>query len=95
MTDNLKALIEKISTDEELKKKVDALKELKDENEIIAATIKIAGEYGIEITEDDFVPKDVEVDDNELNSVAGGHYYCSVTSYLVIIGEYCPKFGNV
>jgi predicted ribosomally synthesized peptide with nif11-like leader len=93
MTDNLKALIEKVSTDEELKKKVDALKELKDEKEIIAATIKIAGEYGIVITEDDFVPKDGEVDDNELNSVAGGSY-CHKISYLNLIGYFCPQFGT-
>ncbi len=72
MTDNLKAFIEKVSTDEELKKKVDTLKEIKDEKEIIAATIKIAGEYGITVTEDDLSPKDEEVSDDELEAVAGG-----------------------
>jgi predicted ribosomally synthesized peptide with nif11-like leader len=72
MTKNLKALIEKVSADEELKKKAEALNDIKDEEEAKAAVIKLAAEAGITITEADFAPEEGEINDDELEAVAGG-----------------------
>jgi predicted ribosomally synthesized peptide with nif11-like leader len=74
MTDNLKALIEKVSADEELKKKAEALNEIKDEEEAKAAVIKFAAEAGVTLTEADLVPENDEVSEDELDAVAGGRF---------------------
>jgi predicted ribosomally synthesized peptide with nif11-like leader len=86
MTENLKALIEKVSADEELKKKAEALNEIKDENEVKAAVIKLAEEAGVTLTEADLVPENDEVSEDELDAVAGGRSYgchCVITGIAV------------
>jgi predicted ribosomally synthesized peptide with nif11-like leader len=70
MTENIKAFLEKISADEELRKKAEALNELKDKDEAIAATIKLASDVDITLTEADFASQESEVSDDELDAVA-------------------------
>lgn len=67
MTENLKKFLEAVSKNEELATKVnDMTKE-----DLLA----LSKELGIELTEDDFVQK-IELDDDELDAVAGGWKKC-------------------
>lgn len=66
MTDNVKKLLEIISTNEELKAKFSSI----GKDEIIA----LAREQGIELTEADFESSNGEVSDDELSAVAGGKW---------------------
>ncbi len=66
MTNKMKAFLEAVSKDKEIKEK---LKVTNDKDEIIA----IAKEFGLELTEADLIPQeDGELSENELNAVAGG-----------------------
>ena len=63
MTDNLKKLLELVSQNEELQKKLQGL----NKDEFIAA----AKDLGIELTEAD-LEQNAEISDDELDAVAGG-----------------------
>ena len=63
MTDNLKKLLELVSQNEELQKKLQGL----NKDEFIAA----AKDLGIELTEAD-LSENAEISDDELDAVAGG-----------------------
>ena len=70
MTENIKKLLEKISQDEALQEKA---KQMDSKEKLIA----FARELGFELTEDDFKEeteqvKSGEIDDDELEAVAGG-----------------------
>ncbi len=81
MTENMKAFLDAISNNEELKEKVDEINK-KEEEELkghIAEYISLAKEVGITLTEEDFQPeKDAEMNDEELEAVTGGSLICGV-----------------
>ena len=74
MSENLKKFLDLIANDKELEAKALACKEKGKE-----ALLALAKEYGIELTEADFENKPVsgELDDDELDAVAGGLAYCN------------------
>lgn len=65
MTENLKKFLEKVSEDAELAAKVGAEKDP-------AALIALAKKMGFELTEEDFKQPVQELEDDELDNVAGG-----------------------
>lgn len=73
MSENLKKFLELISGDEELKQKVLACNEM-EPADALCASIALAKEVGIELTEADFAQKeaDGELNDDELGAVTGG-----------------------
>ncbi len=75
MTENMKAFLDAISNNEDLKEKVDEINE-KEEEELkghIAEYISLAKETGITLTEEDFRQDNrTELSDDELQAVAGG-----------------------
>ncbi len=69
MTDNLKKFQEEVKTNEELQKKLEAMKDDITIDKLIAA----AGEYGITLELDDFAPsEDGELSPEDLEAVTGG-----------------------
>lgn len=76
MTNQLKEFLKKINNDEALMKKFATLQDEKDRKVVIQKTIEIAREAGIELAEADFEPPE-EMDDEELNAVAGGFKKCT------------------
>lgn len=73
MSENMKKFLELISRDEELKQKVLACNDM-EKGEAIRASIALAKEVGIELTEADFAKEeaDGEISDDELDAVTGG-----------------------
>ncbi|MGN0154815.1 MAG: Nif11-like leader peptide family RiPP precursor [Lachnospiraceae bacterium] len=73
MSENLKKFLEQVSKDETLKQKVLDCNEMEKED-AIRASIALAKEVGIELTEADFAEKeaDNELSDDEMDAVAGG-----------------------
>lgn len=65
MNENLKLFLEKVSQDEELSKKVSSEADPQ-------ALVAIAKEMGIALTADDFKKPVEELDDDDLDAVAGG-----------------------
>lgn len=86
MSENLKKFLDLIENDKELEAKAIACNEAGPDG-AIAATIALAKEYGIELTEADFEAKaetaSGELDDDELDAVAGGRGSCA-----------CPALGH-
>ena len=80
MTNQLKEFLKKVNSDESLEKKFAALKDESDREVVIQKTIKIAAEAGMTLTEVDFEPPEEEMDDDELEAVAGGwkKCYCAI-----------------
>lgn len=81
MTDRLKEFLKKASVNEEIQKKLDALKEETDQEKVIETSIQIAEEAGIALTEEDFQEAGKPVDDKEMEDVTGGVHtrcYCFV-----------------
>jgi len=92
MSENVKKAMEFISNNEDLKKRLDALREeYSSLEEINLAIIEIMKEYGFELTMEELMPKTEvsadmsEISDDELEAVAGGKiafnnstkaYYC-------------------
>ena len=71
MTENMKKFLETVSKSEELTAKINGM----DKEAIIAA----AKALGIELTDTDFAQPGRELDDDELDTVAGGaDCYCAV-----------------
>ena len=77
MSDNLKKFLELVSKDENLKQKMQSFNEM-EPKKAIQASIALAKELGIELSEADFVNKkaDGELSDDELDAVAGGDCGC-------------------
>ena len=73
MSENLKKFLELVSKDETLKKKVLDCNEMEKED-AIRASIALAKEVGIELSEADFSVKETgkELLDDEMEAVAGG-----------------------
>ncbi len=65
MNENMKAFLMKVSESEELSAKVSAEKD-------VNALIALAAEMGITLTEADFKQEPQELDDDDLDTVAGG-----------------------
>lgn len=72
MNVNLKNLLEKISTDNELRAKFKPLTLIEDQEAANAALIALAAEIGMPLTAADLEPEDEKLDLDELNVVAGG-----------------------
>jgi predicted ribosomally synthesized peptide with nif11-like leader len=92
MTENLKAFLEKVSSDEALAEKAKALSGIQDQKEAIAATIQLAEEAGCILTEADLVPQSSEVSDDELGSVAGG-FIPSLNTVFPVYDDGCGMNG--
>ena len=77
MSENLKKFLELVSKDEALKQKAMACNDMEKED-AIRASIALAKEVGIELTEADFAKKeaDGELSDDELDAVTGGVLAC-------------------
>ena len=74
MTDNAKKFAEAVSKNEAMKKELEAL----GKNDV-AAVIKIAAKHGFTLTEEDFKADDMnEMNEDELEAVAGGVCFCLV-----------------
>ena len=88
MSDNMKKFLELVSKDENLKKKLEKLDNTVYE-QASQAGIALAKEFGIELTEADFVRKesDGELSDDELDAVSGGWNVIPHTS------DNCYAFG--
>ena len=78
MSDNMKKFLELVSKDEALKKKLQTLNDMEPEK-AIQAGIALAKELGIELSEADFANEksDGELNDDELDAVAGGDCGCA------------------
>jgi predicted ribosomally synthesized peptide with nif11-like leader len=74
MTENMKAFLEKVSSDEALKEKVKALESIKDLDKCKAAAVELAKEAGFTLADEDFVSDTAEgeLSDSEMDAVAGG-----------------------
>jgi predicted ribosomally synthesized peptide with nif11-like leader len=74
MTENMKAFLEKVSSDEALKEKVKALESIKDLDKCKAAAVELAKEAGFTLVDEDFVSDmaEGELSDSEMDAVAGG-----------------------
>lgn len=70
MTENIKKLLELVSGSEELKDKLN--------NATKETVITVAKEHGISLTDADFEANKSEISDEELCTVAGGRYICSM-----------------
>lgn len=69
MTENMKNFLTKVSGDKELAEKVGKLEK--------AELIALAKELGIELTEEDFLVPEKELDEAELETAVGGERICS------------------
>ena len=75
MTDNMKKFGELISTDENVKKELEAAVSglsKDDKKGFINAAIKVAAKHGSTLTAGDFEPASMKLSDDELDAVAGG-----------------------
>ena len=98
MTENMKKFLEAVSKNEELTKKINTMTK----EDLLA----LAKELGVELTEADFEKPAGELNDDELNAVAGGGAcYCAIggggtedsndkTCACVAIGAGYAKFGD-
>ena len=79
MSENLKKFLELVASNKELEAKVMACNDLS-ADEAKAAMIRLAKENGIELTVSDFekkaAPANCELNDDELDAVAGGACAC-------------------
>ena len=66
----MKKLLEEMEKNQELKAKMEELD--KNPESTPKDYIQVAAEYGIEIKEEDFKPAQGELNDDELDAVAGG-----------------------
>ena len=66
----MKKLLEEMEKNQELKAKIEELD--KNPKSTPKDYIQVAAEYGIEIKEEDFKPAQEELNDDELDAVAGG-----------------------
>ena len=91
MNENMKAILEAISEDEELKGEATALmSELaaadEDRPEVVARVLAFAHDRGFELSEEDLVieaPAEGKVEDEELAAVAGGCGSCGSSSSAI------------
>ena len=65
MNENMKLFLEKVSADEELSRKISSIED-------VNALIEMAKDMGITLTAEDFKKNPEELDDDELDAVAGG-----------------------
>ena len=85
MTDNAKKFAEAVSKNEAMKKELEAL----GKNDV-AAVIKIAAKHGFTLTEEDFKAADMnEMNEDELEAVAGGYCVCSIAGGGTGNGKQC------
>ena len=85
MTDNAKKFAEAVSKDEAMKKELEAL----GKNDV-AAVIKVAAKHGFTLTEEDFKAEAMEeLDEDELEAVAGGACHCPVVGGGTGNGKQC------
>ena len=75
MNEQLKGFLKKASEDGPLKEELGALAGLPEEERAERAAA-IAREAGFDVSVEDFAPVETELDDDELNVVAGGSYAC-------------------
>ncbi|MGN0154814.1 MAG: Nif11-like leader peptide family RiPP precursor [Lachnospiraceae bacterium] len=101
MCENLKKFLEQVSKDETLKQKVLDCNEMEKED-AIRASIALAKEMGIELTEADFAVKEAnnELADDELDAVVGGGNFgsdygldCNCSGAGGGNGCYCNEVG--
>lgn len=80
MTESRKKLLELASADRELRDRLEACSHMT-ENEAQERVIALAAQHGIRLTREDFAPDSREIDEDELDAVAGG-----VCCFCVIAG---------
>lgn len=86
MSENLKKFLDMIANDKELEAKALACNELGEEKGKLAM-LELAKEYGVELTLADLekeAPASAELDDNELDAVAGGVNALAVSSCTML-----------
>ena len=85
MTDNAKKFAEAVSKNEAMKKELEAL----GKNDVVAV-IKVAAKHGFTLTEEDFKAEAMEeLDEDELEAVAGGVCVCLVAGGGTGWGKQC------
>ncbi len=74
MTENMKAFLDAIQNNEELKEKFDEIssKEQSEQKDYTDEYIALAREYGIILTKEDFEFDEEELSDEDLENVSGG-----------------------
>ena len=79
MSENMKKFLELVSKDENLKQKMQSFNDMEPEK-AIQASIALAKELGIELSEADFAKEESngELSDDELDAVAGGNCGCFI-----------------
>ena len=77
MTNNLKEFLKKANSNDEIFSKLEELKQEQNKDKIIAKTIEIAAQYNIILTPSDFEQCEEEIDDEEMQAVAGGFKRCT------------------
>ena len=85
MSENIKKFLERVSANEELSKKLCSADR--------KAVIAMAKDLGIELTEADFVQAN-ELDEDELDAVAGGEYCGGVGEVDEIVSCFCSVGGG-
>lgn len=71
MTESKKKLLELASADQKLRSRLEACSHMPEE-EARAQTMALAAQYGIRLTQEDFAPESREIDEDDLDAVAGG-----------------------
>ena len=92
MKKDAKEFIAKASGDEELRKRLDALMNLP-ENERAGKAAVIAQDAGFDVVAEDFAPVEAELDLDELNAVAGGIDFPKDLDCFCAYDGWGPKWG--
>lgn len=82
MNERAREFLKNASADEGLRGKLDALAGLP-VGELAEKTAAVAREAGFDLEPEDFAPADTELDEDELNAIAGGY-----------VGEMCEESGD-
>ena len=92
MKEQLYKFIEESETNQEIKKKLEAIKD--DEN-VLKKMIAIAKEYGYDVNEEDFEISDEELSPDQLDEVSGGMQYLNIKLPDYITKFFFDTFGKI
>ncbi len=86
MTDNMKAFMDALKNNEELKKKFDEIsnKEQAEQKDYNDEYIALGKECGITLTDEDFELDEEDLSDEDLENVSGGFFHISEATGVVI-----------
>ncbi len=83
MTENMKKFLDAVASDENLQQEINEILALP-ESEQAEAAVHFAQKYGFEFKEEDLADEELELSDEALDGVAGGHP--AIVAGLVVAG---------